>query len=533
MTMTKATFQSGKDGTAQFKMVTNDAGEPTGEVEFYAAKFGNVDLVGDRMVKGSFAKSLDEWRESGNPIPIVFSHSWADPFAIIGSADPKNVTEDDQGLLVKGMLDIAENPTAKQVHRMMAKRALNEASFAYDVVHETGLKKGMDGANDITEVKLLEVGPTLKGANPETAGVLSAKARSAQTKDGPLPGSIEATQAAIIDAVSGKGSTAGNDDIFHYIVATYTDHAVVATCDYGSDSGSTTKYNSYPYTLGADGSVDLGDPTEVQLQTHVTTVPKADAPDGAKADKPDADEKECDTCGGDGKIMAGNRECPDCEGSGKVQKSKAAAADSDDPGSTLFDLSDEAHATIAVGIVFGAADVRDGTPKDQGSWSYRGTNPGKDLTAAQIAKVVSRVRAAAEKFSIALTADKAADSARTKAGARNSSADQKRLQDIHDAATAMGAECATETKSKAAASASSSKDDGDDDEDDDKDGKDGGDGKDGADGDDGKDGKDGKDGADGKDGDDKDDDDKKPPSKKPASGKALELELLELEAFTL
>src|ERR1035441_10553705 len=103
MTMTKATYTSGKTGTAQFKMLTDAAGEPTGEVEFYAAKFGNVDLVGDRMVKGSFAKSLDEWRKSGNPIPVVFSHKWDDPFAMIGEADPNDVVEDDNGPHQKAM----------------------------------------------------------------------------------------------------------------------------------------------------------------------------------------------------------------------------------------------------------------------------------------------------------------------------------------------------------------------------------------------------------------------------------------------
>jgi HK97 family phage prohead protease len=422
-----------KRNAAQFKMLVNDAGEPTGEVEFYAAKFGNVDLVGDRMVKGSFAKSLDEWRKSGNPIPVVFSHKWDDPFAMIGDADPANVVEDDIGLKVKAMLDIHDNPTAMQVFRMMRKRSLNEASFAYDVVHETGLKKGNGGANDITEVKLLEVGPTLKGANPDTVGVLSAKSRPVKTKDGPLPGSIEATQAAIINAVSGKGGATGvDDDTFHYIVATYTDHAVVATCDYdGGDGG--TKYNSYPYTLTADGSVELGDPTEVELQTHVTTVAKGDEPDGTKADVPDTTKVE-------------------------------------EPGAV-------------------------------------------------------------------------------KAGARNSTADQNRVQAIHDAAISLGADCTAETKSAAkSAPAKDDEKDGKDGKDgeDGKDGKDGKDsadaGKDGKDGEDGKDGKDGKpapdaaaDGKDGKDGEDgkdgKDEEDDKP-DKKPA-GKSFELELLELESFTL
>lgn len=139
----------------------NDAGEFTA----LAAVFGNVDLVGDRMVKGSFANTLDRWRKSGDPIPVILSHQHDDPMALIGEADPRGVYESDEGLVVQGRLDLQDNPTAKQVHKLMKKRLLKGWSFAYTVPE--GGQKMVDGVNEVNEVDLIEVGPTLKGANPE------------------------------------------------------------------------------------------------------------------------------------------------------------------------------------------------------------------------------------------------------------------------------------------------------------------------------------------------------------------------------
>jgi HK97 family phage prohead protease len=411
-----------KSAKAEFKLHKNDAGEPTGEVEFYASVFNNVDLVGDRVLPGAFEKSLGRWKEKGAPIPVIFSHAWDDPFALIGYANPSDVKEDDHGLLVKAHLDIDDNPTAKQVWKNMARGTLNESSFAYDVVQESGLKKGQGGANDLIELDLLEVGPTLKGANPATAGVLSAKARAADGSKGTnIAGSVEATQAAILDALSDKTGSDDDSDAYSYIFATFPDRAIVASWTVG---GNEAEYNSYPYTIGPDGTATLGDPTPVEIETTVTAAPSKDGqPGGTKA--------------------------------------SSGSAGDDDRAQTLFDLSDKAHTAIAVAIVFGAADERNGKPKPQSEWSYRGGNPGADLTAAEVDTVVSRVRAAASKFDVPLTAPSDDDSKSsgehgTKAGARHSAADAKRVQDVHDTACALGASCDDTDASKSRAKDSTS-----------------------------------------------------------------------------
>lgn len=148
-----------------FKALTDDAGADTGDFEAIVSVFGNVDLVGDRVVKGAFEKSLAAWQAKGDPIPVIWSHQWEDPNAHIGFVDPGNATETDGGLLVKGRLDIDTNDFAAQVYRLLKARRVKEFSFAYDVVSD---EKAADGATNLTELNLIEVGPTLRGANPDT-----------------------------------------------------------------------------------------------------------------------------------------------------------------------------------------------------------------------------------------------------------------------------------------------------------------------------------------------------------------------------
>lgn len=169
--------------------------DSTGEFEAVVSVFGNVDLQGDRSMPGMFLKSLAKYRDLGNPIPVIWSHDWGDPFAHIGYVDPKDAREIlaeeaksagfgniTGGLFVKGHLDV-DKPFAKQVYDLLKERRVREWSFAYDVNDEGRAK---DGANELKEVDLFEVGPTLKGANPATTtiGVKSMLDNAAETERG-------------------------------------------------------------------------------------------------------------------------------------------------------------------------------------------------------------------------------------------------------------------------------------------------------------------------------------------------------------
>ncbi len=141
---------------------TNDA---TGQVEALVAVFDNVDHGGDRIIKGAFEASLKEWEKTGDPIPVIFNHEWGDLWSHIGVVD--SIQETDAGLLARYTLDIKDNPAAAQVYKLMKRRSLREHSFAYGIP-KGGAAMTNDGVNELRELELFEVGPTLKGMNPDT-----------------------------------------------------------------------------------------------------------------------------------------------------------------------------------------------------------------------------------------------------------------------------------------------------------------------------------------------------------------------------
>lgn len=155
-----------KAATAQFKA---DPGGVEGQFEALVSVFGNVDTYGDIVLPGAFTDSLKAWEASGRPIPVVWSHDWDDPFAIIGTVDEAKETT--EGLVVKATLDL-ENAKAVQVYRLLKSGAVHQFSFAFDILDAGWGVRTVDGAEvDVYELRKLsitEVGPCLRGVNRET-----------------------------------------------------------------------------------------------------------------------------------------------------------------------------------------------------------------------------------------------------------------------------------------------------------------------------------------------------------------------------
>ncbi|MGH2963815.1 MAG: HK97 family phage prohead protease [Solirubrobacterales bacterium] len=140
--------------------------DDAGQFTALAAVFGNIDNQGDRVMPGAFSETLRKWRDSGDEIPVIFSHQAQDLFAWIGTADPNDIRETAQGLVVNGKLDVTDNPTARQVAKLMKRGNLKGWSYGY-TVPAGGETIAEDGANDLHRIDLIEVGPTLRGANRE------------------------------------------------------------------------------------------------------------------------------------------------------------------------------------------------------------------------------------------------------------------------------------------------------------------------------------------------------------------------------
>jgi len=161
---------------ASFKAL-NDA---PGTFEAIVSVFGNVDLQGDRTMPGAFKDTIARWRAKDAPVPVIWSHEWLNPEAHVGYVMPKDMMElsldagpngENGGLYVKGRMDV-HKPFAGQVFDLLKEGRIREWSFAYDTVSE---RPAEDGANELVAVDLIEVGPSLKGANSSTF-TISAKA---------------------------------------------------------------------------------------------------------------------------------------------------------------------------------------------------------------------------------------------------------------------------------------------------------------------------------------------------------------------
>lgn len=149
------------------------AGEPdgltAGEFEAIVSVFGNKDSYGDVVMPGAFADTLAEWKSSGNPIPVYYSHRMDDPDFNIGEVI--EAKETDEGLWVHARLDVDDplpGSKAPQVHRLLKGRRVTQFSFAYDVVEGAWVQNDDDEFYELRRLKLHEVGPTPIGANDQT-----------------------------------------------------------------------------------------------------------------------------------------------------------------------------------------------------------------------------------------------------------------------------------------------------------------------------------------------------------------------------
>ncbi|MEV7364254.1 HK97 family phage prohead protease [Streptomyces sp. NPDC091299] len=163
-----------KDAPARVKAAGEGDGLGAGEFTALVSVFGNEDSVGDVVMPGAFADDLARWKESGDPIPVIWSHDWGDPFSHIGSVTEAKETP--AGLLVTGQLDL-ENPKAEQVFRLLKGRRVTQFSFAYDILDGGWGERDGGEVYELRKLKVHEVGPCLVGANQETE-LLAAKAAS-------------------------------------------------------------------------------------------------------------------------------------------------------------------------------------------------------------------------------------------------------------------------------------------------------------------------------------------------------------------
>lgn len=151
---------------ARFKLDDDDAGGFTG----YGSVFGNVDLGGDRIVRGAFAKHLAGFVSEGF---IAEGHDWRG----LGIGYVADAKEDDYGLAiaVKYFSDDGSQAVRRKVsERMNAGKSVGLSIGYY--VHDAQAVEDPDGrmVYELREVEVKEVSVVTVPMNPY-AGVTSAK----------------------------------------------------------------------------------------------------------------------------------------------------------------------------------------------------------------------------------------------------------------------------------------------------------------------------------------------------------------------
>lgn len=216
-----------KNASVQVKAAGPDDGLEEGQFKALVSVFGNVDSMGDKVMPGAFTKTLAEWGESGNPIPVYWSHRMDDPDMNIGYVLAAAETGD--GLEVLGQLDLDADasPKAKQAYRLAKGRRATQWSFAYDVIDSVEAEADGQAFNQLNELKLYEVSMTPIGANDQTE--LLAVKHSGQK---------------VGRTISGKNETTLRDAVESLKTATTAIQNVLAAIDSSGDDGKASNPSS-------------------------------------------------------------------------------------------------------------------------------------------------------------------------------------------------------------------------------------------------------------------------------------------------
>lgn len=153
-----------------FKLTVKEASvvdEDKHVIEVKFASFGNVDSDGDLLVKGCFAKSInDRGPESSTNRKIAFlwQHDMRDPIGKILKIEER----EDGAYATVQLSDFDAVPNAKRAYYQLQEGTLNQFSFGFNYIWD---KMDYDEEKDtfiIMEVKLYEISVVTMGANEET-----------------------------------------------------------------------------------------------------------------------------------------------------------------------------------------------------------------------------------------------------------------------------------------------------------------------------------------------------------------------------
>ena len=158
---------------------TNDQGQEIGRIEAYGAVFNNIDDGNDKILKGSFirtinnSKSRAEARKSPYMLKMLWQHKTDE---VIGSWS--DVSEDNFGLKCTGDVLLATQ-RGREYYELAKAGMLDEFSIIYDVM-PGGSTYDKSGVRELSELRLFSIDPVTFPMNDETY-LVGVKAASGKT----------------------------------------------------------------------------------------------------------------------------------------------------------------------------------------------------------------------------------------------------------------------------------------------------------------------------------------------------------------
>lgn len=149
-----------------------------------------LDLGGDVIHPGSFAKTLTYWREKGFSIPLINQHSYYNGIHdVLGSMT--DAKENDDGLWAK--FEVDDGDDGAKLMRHIERKRLNGLSIGYQPV-EAEIDK--DGIRHLREVRLMEVSAVIWPMNQDAViDASSVKSLVTEMSDEEIKESLEALDA--------------------------------------------------------------------------------------------------------------------------------------------------------------------------------------------------------------------------------------------------------------------------------------------------------------------------------------------------
>ncbi len=133
------------------------------EIKGFASIFGNVDLEGDVIVRGAFARSLERIGPSMK-VPLFWEHDHSNPFADgIPLGHTTHLEETEKGLAFSAL--VIPTTKGKDISLLVDAGSLTEASFGFNIIDKEFKD---DGTRTLKALDLIEVTVAMWGVNPAT-----------------------------------------------------------------------------------------------------------------------------------------------------------------------------------------------------------------------------------------------------------------------------------------------------------------------------------------------------------------------------